>query len=67
MFGLVSEVPGLDGEACPLGGVPGAVALGPVAADGPLGLVSALAGKASNIVKNGTARNCGKEAERRIC
>jgi hypothetical protein len=68
--GLVAEVPGFDGAACPSGAVTGAVAPGLVAAGGALGLVSALAGKAKAIARNGTAsrlRNCGKEAEKRIC
>lgn len=68
-LGLVVEAPGLEGLACPSGVVTGAVAPG-VAAAGPFGLVSALAGKAKAIAKNGTAsklRNCGKEAEKRIC
>jgi len=83
-FGLVAEVPGLEGDAS--GGVfwpefagatlglvaevPGAVAPGGAATAGPLGPVSALAGKANTIAKNGMARrprNCGKEAEKRIC
>jgi hypothetical protein len=69
-LGLVAEVPGLEGAACPSGAVTGAVAPGVVAAGGPLGLVSAAAGKAKAIAKSGTAsrlRNCGKEAERPIC
>src|SRR5262245_28620081 len=83
-LGLVAEVPGLEGDA--FGGVfwpdvagatlglvaevPGAVAPGGAAAAGPLGPVSALAGKANASAKNGMARrprNCGKEAEKRIC
>src|SRR5262245_45358576 len=83
-FGLVAEVPGLEGDAFggvfwpEVGGttlglvaeVPGAVAPGGAAAAGPLAPVSALAGKANAIAKNGMARrprNCGKEAEKRIC
>jgi hypothetical protein len=69
-LGLVAEVPGLEGLSCPSGAVTGVVTLGVVAAVGPLGLVSALAGKAKAIAKNGTAsrlRNCGKEAEKPIC
>ena len=69
-LGLVVEAPGLEGLACPSGAVTGAVAPGVVAAAGPLGLVSAFAGKAKAIAKNGTAsrlRNCGKEAEKPIC
>jgi hypothetical protein len=68
-LGLVVEAPGLEGLACPSGAVTGAVAPGVVAAAGPLGLVSAFAGKANAIAKNGTAsrlRNCGKEAEKPI-
>jgi hypothetical protein len=68
-LGLVAEVPTLEGAACPSGAVTGAVAPGFVAA-GPLGLVSALAGKAKAVAKSGTAsrlRNCGKEAEKPIC
>jgi hypothetical protein len=70
VLGLVAEVPGLEGAACPSGVVTGAVAPGAVAAAAPFGLVSALAGKANTIAKNGTARrprNCGKEAEKPIC
>jgi hypothetical protein len=69
-LGLVVEAPGLEGLACPSGAVTGAVAPGVVAAADPLGLVSAFAGKANAIAKNGTAsrlRNCGKEAEKPIC
>ncbi|MGE3529923.1 MAG: hypothetical protein AB7G54_10875 [Methyloceanibacter sp.] len=67
-LGLVAEVPGLDGETCPLGAAAaGALALGAVVTGGPLGLGSALAGIASISAKNGTARNCGKEREERIC
>ena len=68
-LGGVVEAPGLEGLACSSGAVTGAVAPG-VAAAGPFGLVSALAGKAKAIAKNGTAsklRNCSKEAEKRIC
>ena len=67
-FGLVVAAPGFAGAACPSGAVTGAVAPGVVAA-GALGLVSALAGKAKTIARNGTAsrvRNCGKEAVKRI-
>src|SRR5262245_9485061 len=82
--GTVPPVAGVEGDA--FGGVfwpevagdtlglvaevPGAVAPGGAAAAGPLGPVSALAGKANTIAKNGMARrprNCGKEAEKRIC
>jgi hypothetical protein len=69
-LGLVAEVPGLEGVACPSGAVTGAVAPGGAVAACPFGLVSALAGKANAIAKNGTARsmrNCGKEAEKPIC
>jgi hypothetical protein len=68
-LGLVAEVPGLEGLACP-SAVTGAVAPGVVAGADPLGLVSALAGKANAIANNGTAsrlRNCGKEVEKPIC
>ncbi|HKQ54618.1 MAG TPA: hypothetical protein VJT12_01895 [Methyloceanibacter sp.] len=67
-FGLVVAAPGFAGAACPSGAVTGAVAPGVVAA-GALGLVSAFAGKAKAIARNGTAsrvRNCGKEAVKRI-
>jgi hypothetical protein len=69
-LGLVVAAPGLEGLACPSGAVTGAVEPGVVAAAGPLGLVSAFAGKTNAIAKNGTAsrlRNCGKEAEKPIC
>jgi hypothetical protein len=82
-LGLVAEVPGLEGDAFGLfwlevagatlglvAEVPGAVAAGGVAAAGPLGPVSAFAGKANTMAKNGMAtrpRNCGKKAEKRIC
>lgn len=66
-LGIVAEVPGLEGEACPVGeAVPGAVVLGPVAAGGPLGLGSALAGIASISARIGAASNCDKEREERI-
>ena len=57
-LGLVAEVPPLEG----------AVAAGGAAC--PFGPVSALAGKANTMAKNGMARrprNCGKEAKKRIC
>jgi hypothetical protein len=69
VLGLVVEAPGLEGLA-PSGAVTGAVAPGVAVAADPLGLVSALAGKAKAIAKNGTAsrlRNCGKEAKKPIC
>jgi hypothetical protein len=69
-LGLVAEVPALEGEVCPSGAVTGAVAPGGAAAAAPLELVSALAGKAKTIAKNGTAsrlRNFGKEAKKLIC
>ena len=69
-LGLVAEVPGLEGLACPSRAVTGAVAPGVVVAADPLAFVSAFAGKANAIAKNGTAsrlRNCGKEAEKPIC
>src|SRR5262245_59647626 len=61
-LGLVAKVPALKGEVCPSGAVTAAAA--------PLELVSALAGKAKAIAKNGTAsrlRNFGKEAKKLIC
>ena len=66
-LGLVAEVPGLEGEGCPWGAVAGAVAAGAAAEGDPLGFGSAPAGSASIMAKNGTARNCGKEAVKRIC
>jgi hypothetical protein len=69
-LGLVAEVPGLEGLACPSRAVTGAVAPGVVVAADPLAFVSAFAGKANAIAKNGTAsrlRNCGKEAKKPIC
>jgi hypothetical protein len=81
---VAPPVPGLEGDA--FGGVfwpevagatlglvaevPGAVAAGGVVAAGPLEPVSAFAGKANAMAKNGMAtrpRNCGKKVEKRIC
>jgi hypothetical protein len=68
-LGLVAEVAGLEGGVDPLGAASDA-ALGTLAAGGPLGAVSALAGRASIAARKGTVirlRNSGEKAERRIC
>ena len=68
-LGPVVEVEGLVVGVEPSGAA--SAVLGAVAVGGALGLVSALAGRASITARNGTAirvRNSGKKAvERRIC